>query len=934
MKTTRSAYPRTRCVLAAGLLLGLLWTCGALVPSAWAQTSNATLEVLTVDETGGALPGATVTVRSLDTGAERSAPVTSAGVARFAALAPGDYRVEVALDGFATAVEERASLRLGQTVQLKMELRPQTSESITVAAAVPLVDVYKTDSSTNILPEQIEYLPVADRDFQRLAFIAPGVQRERGSFRFINGGPVIGAGGNASQSTILVDGVDYTDPALGLARIRFSQDAIAEFRVVAGRFDSEVGGSAGGALSVIPRRGSNNLSGSLFAFYRDDSLRQPGALEQGNRPFERKQLGFTLGGPIQLDKTHFFLSYERIDEDNVTLFRPGGAFAGLAADVSHPFNQDLAYGGLDFQLGSGSTLEVRAVADRYREDNFRVGGVSDVSYGQELQRDNWNLSAGHVAVLAADRLNELRVQGGHRKYFEPTNSDAPAEWFSSGNTLQTGGNILGDLLGEGDFYELRETYHLSVDGARSSHDIKLGGALLYAQDRSIIDTFATGLFTYLGDTRAIPVAYLYGVGSSDVTVDSTRYSAFVQDDWRVSSRLTVSLGLRYDLDDGGNNPGFTHPLVPRARPRDTNDFQPRVSFTYDLAGDGNDVLRGGAGLFNGRYLLVPAFTEEQQNGVTGRTTFTRINGLLLGLAFPPFILDPAHPTTTGVALKPDISLLAPELDTPETIQVSLGWTHRFAGSDFFLDTEAVWADGDNEIVIRDVNWTGNATRLRPISAYNQVNMYTNDGRSTYKALITKLQGTFGDGHLLTVAMTLADKQNIADDFSPAFPIGYPNDPADIDAEYGRSQSDERFRLVASSIFRLPWDITVAPIYEYGSGQPWNHRLGYDFNGDGKNSDRPAGVDRNSENGPRFSSLSVRVTKAFHLGTAGRLEAIAEAFNLLDTRNDDPSSIDGAEFLSGPTAANPALPFVANPNFGKARATFPGREVQLGLRWSF
>src|SRR5205085_8041765 len=120
-------------------------------------------------------------------------------------------------------------------------------------------------SSTNIVPEQIESLPVQDRDFQRLAFITPGVERERGAFRFINGGPVIGAGGNASQATILVDGVDLTDPALGLARTRFSQDAIREFRVIQNRFDSEIGGSAGGAMSVVTKSGTNEIHGNAFS---------------------------------------------------------------------------------------------------------------------------------------------------------------------------------------------------------------------------------------------------------------------------------------------------------------------------------------------------------------------------------------------------------------------------------------------------------------------------------------------------------------------------------------------------------------------------------------------------------------------------------------------------------------------------------------------
>jgi len=141
-------------------------------------------------------------------------------------------------------------------------------------------------------------------------------------------------------------------------------------------------------------------------------------------------------------------------------------------------------------------------------------------------------------------------------------------------------------------------------------------------------------------------------------------------------------------------------------------------------------------------------------------------------------------------------------------------------------------------------------------------------------------------------------------------------------------------VVLTGIFHLPWELMLSPIYEYGSGQPWNHRLGYDFNGDGKNSDRPAGVGRNSEDGPAFRQLSLRLTKGFRLLGDQRLEVIAEAFNLLNTTNYDVNSIDGAEFLSGPTLANPALPAVRNANFGRARATLPGREIQLGLRWEF
>jgi hypothetical protein len=920
----------SRGVLAAAFAVTLLLGVGV----AWAQVSTAEVEVQVSGTDGVPLPGVTVTLQNVATGLTRQEVTGEAGRASLPALPPGTYTGTFELDGFSPVEQEGIVLRVGQTVQVRATLSTAVAETITVSSTVPLVDVYKTDSSTNIVPEQIESLPVPDRDFQRLAFIAPGVERERGGFRFIGGGPVIGGSGNASQSTILVNGVDFTDAALGLSKIRFSQDAIGEFRVINSRYDAEIGGTAGGALSIITRAGTNKIAGTAFGFYRADDLREPGALEQGEANYSREQFGFTIGGPIRQDRTHYFASVERIDEENVSLFRPGGAYAGTARDVAHPFDQTLAFLKLDQVLGEGRTLAGNAVWERYREENFRVGGAVSEAAGQALERDNWNVTGEHLAVLSSGRLNELRVQGGRRRFFEPTNSNAVSEWFSSGNTLQTGSNILGDLLGEGEEYEIRDTFHASRDSSSGTHDVKVGGSVLYHEERSIITTFQEGLFIYVTDTRALPLAYSYGEGSADVTYDTTRYSVFLQDDWRPRPNLTVNGGIRYDLDDGGNNPGFTHPLVPEGRDKDTDDVQPRLSFSWDPASNGRNVVRGGVGLFNGRYLLVPAGTELQQNGVVGgRVSRTRVNGALLGLNFPPFILDPNNPTQTGVLLNPDISLLAPELETPEAVQASLGWT-RSLGRGFFADVEGVYSEGDKEIVIRDVNFGGNANPVRLNRTFNQINMYTNDGRSEYKALILRLNGTMRRGDLITASFTLADKKNISDDFSPEFPFGYPNDPSNIDAEYGRSRADEEYRLVLTGIFRLPWGLTLAPIYEYGSGQPWNHRLGYDFNGDGKNSDRPAGVERNDEDGPSFRNLSLRLTKGFALFGDQRLDLIVEGFNVLDTTNYDVNSIDTAEFLSGPTLANPNLPAVRNPNFGRARATLPGREIQLGLRWLF
>jgi hypothetical protein len=898
----------------------------------FAQIDKGSIEAIALDQARSPLPGVTITVTRPETGFTATAVTDSAGTARFLALTPGNYRVQFTLEGFAPVREQNLAIRVGQEAKLSVAMHAQSSETITVSADSPIVDVMKTDSSTNILPEQIAALPVADRDFQRLAFIAPGVQRERGGFRFINGGPVVGAGGNASQTTIFVNGVDLTDQVNGLARARFSQDAVREFRVITNRFDTEIGGSAGGALSIVTKSGTNDISGSVFGFFRDSALRSQGALDlKKNDDYSRRQFGFTIGGPAMRDKLFYFGSVEQINEKNIVLYRPGGAFASQAADLSHPFDQTLVFGSLDTNLSATMTAGLKAVYENYSEDNFRVGGVADASYGQTLERKNWNTTFEHNTFISSSTSNEARAQYGTRRFFEPTNSNGVAEWYSSGNTLMTGSNILGDLLGDGSTWELRDTLHHHLAAGNGSHDLKGGISLQHVSERLRIDTYQEGLFIYLTDTKALPLAYAYGVGSADVDTSTNLYGAFVEDAWRPSSKLLVNLGLRYDLDTNGNNAGFHHALIPNPRKRDTNNYQPRFSFNYDLRGDGTSVVRGGAGRFTGRFLLVPALTELQQNGETGRVTFTRINGALLG--FPTLALDPNNPRTTGIVSKPAIALLAPDFESPEATQASLGYTMKLGDSRLYLDTEAVYVKGEHEIVIRDVNWSGNATHVRPNTAYDQINMYTNDGRSRYRALVVSLNGSVRKNDLVTASLTVADKDNISDDFSPDFPTGYPNDPANINAEYGRARGDEHYRIVLSGVFHAPYGILVAPIYEYGSGQPWTRRLGYDYNGDGKNSDRPAGVGRNTENGPPFRQLSLRLTKGFAIGW-GQVEAIAEAFNITNVVNYDVQSINGAQFLSGPTIANPAAVYVPNPNYGVARATLPSREFQLGLRWVF
>ena len=922
---------RLRAALTIACAAILLTLCA--VPLATAQVADAVIEIVALDESGAALPGVTLTVMRPETGFQQTTVTDAVGFARALALPPGTYEIKLELSGFATVVERGIVVRVGQTARVAVTLKvARVAETVNVVAEAPLVDVFKTDSSTNIVPEQIASLPVADRDFQRLAFLTPGVQRERGGNRFIGNAPVIGAAGNASQATIMVDGVDFTDPALGLARARFSQEAIGEFRVIANRFDAEIGGSAGGALSIITKSGTNDVKGSAFGFFRATPLRAEGALDLQKNDYSRQQAGFTLGGPIEKDRTHYFLSFEQVREDTVVPFRPGGAFASQASDLPYPFNQSLLFGGVDHRISDAQNLHVRVVYEHARQQNFRTGGLGDLSSGMDLDRNNFNATATHSTTLAGGAVNQVSVQMGRRQFTEPNNSQSLAEYFSSGNTLQTGANPVGDQNDTGTTVEVRETFFKRVGSGRWAQDVKAGGAVQHVNDYWNFPVYGRGLLLYVTDTRAVPLLYVGTSGPADDTLATNLISGFVQTEMRPTAHLSLNAGVRYDVDTQGNNPDFTSPLMPAARGKDLNNVQPRAGFSWDVSGSGAQVVRGGVGLFTGRNLLVPAHIERMQNGFTGLIIQQRLSGVAIGV--PALAINPASPSTTGIALPRDAARLSDTFGNPYAAQATMGYTMRLGQTGLFADIEGVYVKGHDEAIIRDLNWKGDALGGgRPNASFNQINAYTNEGYSTYAAFIASLNGTIKGGHLVTAALTVASKKNISDDFSPAA-TDYPSDPANIQAEYGRSRADERVHFVTSAVLRLPWRLTIAPIFEYGSGQPWNARLGYDYNGDGRTGDRPAGLAKFSQDGPNFANVNLRATYHIPFGGARGADVIWEMFNVFNRVNYDVNSMITGQYLSGPTLANPALPAVVNTRYGQPTATLPPFEAQVGIRFGF
>ena len=408
----------------------------------------------------------------------------------------------------------------------------------------------------------------------------------------------------------------------------------------------------------------------------------------------------------------------------------------------------------------------------------------------------------------------------------------------------------------------------------------------------------------------------------------------MQDDWRPITNLSVSLGVRYDLDTNANDPDFSSPSSASTGARWIRRTSSLASASRTTSpGTGSTSRAAAPGIFTGRYLLVPLFTELQQNGITGRITYTNANGALLG--FPQFTLDPNNPQNTGIRSKPAIGLLAPELKAPQSTQATLGFTTRLGKTGLYADVEGVYMKGRDEIAVRDVNWSGNATHTRPITAYDQVNEYTNDGRSEYKA--ARLQPERNISRAATSSRPRSRSRASTTSTTTSAPSSRRATRATRRTWRPSTGGRGRTSACASSCRAwpgCPWQISVAPVFEYGTGQPWTQRLGYDFNGDGKTGDRLPGVDRFGQDGPRYSSLNLRVAKAVPLSGIS-VDVIAEVFNLFNTVNYDVTTHRQRRVhLRARQLANPTAAFKPNPNYGNASATLPSREVQLGVRVSF
>ena len=677
-------------------------------PVSQAQVTTAEIQGRVQDASGAAIPGAAVTARNTDTAIERSARSDARGNYRLPALAAGRYQITAALAGFVTSVRTGVTLRIGQEAGLdfRLEVSPR-EETVTVEGDAPIVEATRSALGSTFTTRQIDELAVADRSFANLVFLTPGILDGSGPSSDQTTVTVTASGGNGANNTFLIDGLSNDADSLSDTRGQFALDAVAEFQVISSQFDAEFGQASGAIVNALTRSGTNQLRGRAYGYYRADELSandpyvQPDSVtgEKEKAPFSQKIFGLTLGGPLRKDKTFFFLSYDHTFRDASTVVSVDpGILSSLGLDTQgtyeNPVRNPLVLAKLDHHPSDTQTLSLRYRLDRRTEENQTGGGnfASD-SFFNTLAK-NYDFALSHTWTASPRVVNDARFQFARQvNDLQPTCDGCPIllrPSVISGKLPNQPQTFTEDRL------QFLDTLSFAVPDKGGDHYFKAGVDFSVLSISGAVPQNFDGLFIFntdspfnAADPDTYPFIYQESSGDPNFDIDNNLYAFFLQDQWRVSPRLTLNLGLRWDYED--------HVAVKG----DKNNFAPRLHFAWDPSGKGKTSVRGGFGIYYDQVFLNVPLLGVLLGGTIETTTL-----LLPGYPDPrvggPGIPIPNPPPTV-------YRFQDGGLDTPSNRTLSIGVKHELH-RDLAVSVDLVHARGRNLLLLIDENYSINGSR--------------------------------------------------------------------------------------------------------------------------------------------------------------------------------------------------------------------------------
>jgi len=734
------------CALASCLMLGV-------APTVFAQSTAATIRGQVMADSAPATD-AKVTATNVATGLTRSVQANTNGGYSLIGLPPGTYRIDVAAGGRTSS--QNVTVAIGQTATLNLGVggvaetaagEATDLEAVTVQGTM-MAETKTSEVATYVSQKQIEALPQGSRNFLAFADIVPGMifdTKSDGSTSLRSGAQ------NSNGINVFIDGVGQKNYVLkggvggqdGSRGNPFPQLAIGEYKVITSNYKAEYDQISSAAVTAVTKSGTNDFHGSFF--WDQNGTEQwrkatPSEERSGGRksPSGETQYGVALGGPIIQDKLFFFATYEAkefsiprtisaINGDPGT-FLPA-ELAALTGPSSTPFNEDLYFGKLTWQLGDANLLEL-SVKRREESEIKDIGGQNTESYGKTNNNESTRYDL-RYQWSGINWLNDAHLTY-EDEFFNPR-----AINIQNGFNLQN--NNRGTILNYGGGQDFQDKGQkgwgfqndLTFTGLEG-HTMKMGVKYKSVEINAFeqqpynpqfsVNLSANELVAGLSDPADfIPYqvrfgAVLPGVGDRNITSTNKQYGLYFQDDWEVNDKLTVNLGLRYDYEQ---TPGYENYVTPAnlvtalrgwtniqntdydienyistGNNRDSfkGAWQPRLGFSYDLFADQRHVIFGGAGRSYDRNLFDYIALEQSKSTFPSYTVSFFDAPQLPGsqpacatpgptcVAWDPAYYDPANLyalVAANPALGSEVNLINNDIDVPYSDQFSLGMRNTF-----------------------------------------------------------------------------------------------------------------------------------------------------------------------------------------------------------------------------------------------------------------
>jgi len=675
-----------------------------------AQVNTADIVGRVLDPNGLIVPGAKVTVQSEATGQTRETTTNDSGEFVVALLPAGNYKVTVEKSGFSTKIYEKLVLAVGSKQDLEVSLALGAGRDvITVTAEAPLIEQNNSEIRASLTPLEVQELPILNRNFSDLTHIIPGV---RPSHAFdptkTRVGNMSANGSDGRAFDVNVDGGDNKDNVVGGLVQNYTIEGIQEFNVITNRYTAESGRAVAAVVNVVTKSGTNEAHGSLFSLFQSSTFNKIRFFDKiAGRPkpvFHKYQFGGSVGAPIIKDRLFAFGAYEHRREPgrigvSPTAFSELSLFplANPVTQIDSPYYDHLLTVKVDQIVSNRQTLSYRYGRQRWVNPNDQLGDpfVADLTQTQTNKNQFHDFTAQHTYTIGMNKVNAFTF---HYQYFLNQIFPAPVETFTLGtatnpNIIFPGGAQIGQNVNVPQEtgikkYQFRDDFSWT----KGSHGMKFGVNYIYSKLSGFFFFGANGYQIFFFDNPSFitsnpstcgPVGNLtlpcypqgfatpgavrqidFNGGTGDHPQNFHQIALYFQDDYKITSRLTLNLGLRWDANPNflvkqlTNDPLTTNRTIAifrqvvaanptaaaaqdglnflrgivgdeeklRRTTANWREFQPRVGFAWDALGSGKLVVRGGYGIaFDQVFQNLTLFSQQQTHPELYQTLITLAN---------------------------------------------------------------------------------------------------------------------------------------------------------------------------------------------------------------------------------------------------------------------------------------------------------------------